>query len=149
MKNAASRAGIEEDSSDALQGKVILVADDEALNRKIAGLYLNSLGATMLEAAHGKAVIQILQSGEHVDGILMDMQMPGLSGVETAREIRKNAAFASIPILALTANFSEESIRETASAGMNDFISKPFEVDQLREKLILAMKNVEMQSAVE
>ncbi len=149
MKNAASRAGIEEDSSDALQGKVILVADDEALNRKIAGLYLNSLGATMLEAAHGKAVIQILQSGEHVDGILMDMQMPGLSGVETAREIRKNAAFSSIPILALTANFSEESIRETASAGMNDFISKPFEVDQLREKLVLAMKNVEMQSAVE
>lgn len=147
VQNAASKRDIEDDSSEGLQGKVVLVADDEAFNRKIAGLYLNSFGATMLEATHGTAVIEILESGQHVDAILMDMQMPGLGGVETTRAIRQREEFSAIPILALTANFSEESIRETASAGMNDFISKPFEVEQLREKLILAMKNVEVRGA--
>lgn len=148
MKSAASKPRVEEGPGEVLKGKFILVADDEAFNRKIAGLYLSSLGATVVEAAHGRAVIQTLESGARVDAILMDMEMPGLSGVEAAREIRKNPMFETVPILALTAHFSEDRVRETASAGMNDFITKPFEVDQLREKLILALQNAQARGAV-
>jgi len=63
--------------------------------------------------------------------ILMDLQMPVLDGYDATRAIRANPKRAGIPILALTANGLESDRRAAIAAGMNDFISKPFEMDAL------------------
>ena len=135
LESASRQAQTQDRAARALAGKTVLVVDDDGQNRKIASIYLHRLDVNTLHAEHGLAAIAILEAGAKVDAVLMDMQMPGMSGVEAARIIRQNAACAHIPIIALTANFSDQHIEQALAAGMNDFISKPMEPDQLRDKL--------------
>ncbi|MES2770700.1 MAG: response regulator [Pseudomonadota bacterium] len=135
LKQAEQQTKIEA-AADVLTGKTILIADDVDINRKIAGAYAARWGMKIVEASHGAEVLELLiNQGIKVDIVLMDMEMPGLSGMETTRTIRAQARYQNLPILALTGNFSEGSIQSAHTSGMNDFISKPFEADVLREKL--------------
>lgn len=138
LERAASKAKTEEITA-SLNGLTLLVADDDPTNKKIVRQFLADVGISTVNASHGREAIEILESGIHIDAVLMDMHMPGMSGVEAAQEIRKNKIFDSTPILALTANFSDESQEETAQAGMNGFISKPFVVGDLCAKLAMAI----------
>ena len=81
-------------------------------------------------------VLELLEAGAEVDAILMDMQMPGMDGLQTARAIRQDNAGRRIPIIAITANFSLQHRKMALEAGMNDFISKPVEAEELKEKLL-------------
>ena len=127
---------MEPNAEKILAGKTVLVADDEEQNRKILQSYLQRWNVQVIEAEHGMDVLEILRSGTVVDAILMDMQMPGMDGLQTTRAIRQDNVSSRIPIIAITANFSVQHRKMASEAGMNDFISKPVEAEELKDKLL-------------
>lgn len=115
-----------------LGGLAVLLADDSAWNRKAVAAYLKHAGVQVVEAAHGREVLQRLGEREHWDAVVMDLNMPGMGGLETARAIRAcEAAWARVPIIALTAHSDEATVRAASQAGMDDFITKPVDASLL------------------
>ncbi len=109
-----------------LSGKKVLLVEDNEMNRLLASTLLAQYGATVAEAENGAEAIDALVDGHDFDVILMDIQMPVKGGIETTTHIRENIS-KKIPIIALTANAFKEEKERCIKAGMNDFISKPFE----------------------
>jgi CheY-like chemotaxis protein len=104
------------------QGRCVLLCEDEPINREI--------GAAMLEAA-GLVVETAIDGHEAVALVLMDVQMPGLDGLEATRRIREQPDGARVPIVAMTANAFDDDRRRCLDAGMDDFIAKPLDPDRL------------------
>ncbi|MBX2906967.1 MAG: PAS domain S-box protein [Taibaiella sp.] len=123
-KDLQVEADIMPDST-ALKGKRILLAEDNSMNRLLATTILAQYGATVTEAVNGEEAVEALKVGEF-DIVLMDMQMPVMNGLDATRAIRAGIDDA-IPILALTANAQQQEARRCKEAGMNDFITKPFD----------------------
>ena len=122
-------------SSQLLDGTQILMAEDNDLNAEIAISLLNIQGAAVQHARDGKEVVEMFEKsrpGEY-QVILMDIQMPRMNGLEAAREIRALAHpdAKMIPIIAMTANSFQEDIDAAIQAGMNQFVSKPLDVNLL------------------
>ncbi|HEY1229795.1 MAG TPA: response regulator, partial [Ramlibacter sp.] len=117
-------------------GLTVLVVDDSAFNRTIVKARLRELAFRTVEAAHGAEALELLDGGAHPDVILMDMQMPGMSGIEATRALRRRPAPLNlIPVLALSAN-DLPSWRDAAlEAGMNGYLAKPLDPDLLRSEL--------------
>lgn len=138
MQAATYKALLDNKATSVLAGKTVVVADDGAFNRKIAATYLRSMGMETLEADNGQAALELLNKNRKIDALLLDMEMPVMDGLQTARELRSgNAAQARrLPIIALTANGSDQHVAQAMAAGMDGFISKPFSPDQLRAALI-------------
>ncbi len=119
-----------------LAGRQVLLADDNPYNRKAMAAYLNQVGAQVTEAAHGAAVLELLGRRSDWDAILMDINMPGMSGLEAARSIRQsNLAGRNVPIIALTAHSDEATVAAAQAAGMNAFLTKPVDAFVLYDKL--------------
>jgi two-component system, CAI-1 autoinducer sensor kinase/phosphatase CqsS len=117
-------------------GKVVLLAEDNRFNRKVAGAYLRQWGMRIVVAEHGQAALDQLDRLPDIDVVLMDLNMPGLNGFETAAAIRSQASrYQHVPIIALTGDADAGSASAAYAAGMNDFIVKPVELAILREKL--------------
>ena len=118
-----------------LNHKTILVADDLALNRDIVAGMLSDVGGLTLEfAADGReAVDKFAKDADRYSLILMDVQMPGMDGLDATRAIRslpyENAR--EIPIIAVTAGVKEDEIALCLEAGMDDFIAKPMAYEKL------------------
>ncbi len=112
-----------------LKGKKILLVEDNEMNRFLATTILSQYGAEVTEAADGSIAIEKMEQSEF-DLILMDVQMPVKDGIETTRHIRAHMDTA-IPIIALTANAFKQEQERCTEAGMNDFISKPFDENQM------------------
>ncbi|USN99496.1 MAG: response regulator [Phycisphaeraceae bacterium] len=111
-------------SARPLEGARVLVADDVEANRTVASLFLQRAGASVVTVEDGQQAVEACR-GDEFHLVLMDVQMPVMSGLQATEQIR--AAGAAMPILALTA-FSSGGDRESClKAGMNDFLSKPFE----------------------
>ena len=117
------------------QRRWILVAEDNAINRKVAMHILRKFGYNALAASNGKEVIDYL-SRRNYDLILMDIQMPELDGFETTRIIRESdKAYNQIPIIAMTANAMKGDDDKCIKAGMNDYIPKPIDADTVKRKI--------------
>jgi len=116
-------------NTNILAGKKILVTDDNEMNRLVASTILKNYGAEIEEAQNGKDAIEKLDK-QKFDIILMDVQMPVMDGVEATKEIRKSV-HKNIPIIALTAFAIKGDDKKFINAGMNDYLSKPFEENQL------------------
>ena len=112
----------------AISGARILLAENNLFNQQVATEFLENVGATVCVAQNGKEAIDLL-AHECFDCVLMDIQMPVLDGFETTRLIRADPALAGMPVIAMTANASEEDRERCLAAGMNDFIGKPFRPD--------------------
>ncbi len=118
--------------SHRLAGTRILVVDDSDINCEIAQSILTLHGANVSLAQSGQAAIDWLSANpDNVDIILMDVQMPGMDGYELTRLIRQNPRWKLLPIVALSAGAFTVEQDAARHAGMNDFVSKPFNVDQL------------------
>lgn len=116
-----------ESATQKLSGSILLVEDNE-INQKIIQRFLEIMGATVSIVDNGaSAVTQALQ--QHYDLIYMDMQMPGVSGIDAIRQLR--AAGYTKPIVMLTANATLEDRAQSKQAGCNDFITKPIDRQQL------------------
>jgi CheY-like chemotaxis protein len=117
----------------------VLVVEDNATNRFVLSLFLEKLGFTFDVARDGAEGLVAWESRSY-DVVLMDVEMPVLDGLETTRELRRREQAqqrAYTPIIALSADVMLEK-RETARlVGMDDFITKPIELDRL-ERLVFA-----------
>lgn len=128
-------SGKEETDFAILEGKRILLAEDNPLNMEIAMELLGMKGIEITAATNGKEALEKFSESEvfFYDAILMDMQMPDMDGCEAAGKIRalERADAKDIPIIALTANAFPEDIARTVAAGMNAHLSKPIDQDLL------------------
>ncbi|MFT4069715.1 hybrid sensor histidine kinase/response regulator [Paraburkholderia sp.] len=117
---------------DGFIGKTIVVADDDTYSRLVAKTYLERCGANVIEAEHGQAVLTRLQEDGFIDAILMDMNMPGTSGIDTTKSIRaRTDAYATVPVIALTSHSDVESVQACLAAGMNEVMIKPVQAGSL------------------
>jgi two-component system, sensor histidine kinase len=117
----------------AVSGK-ILVVEDNATNRKVAEALLRKLGLECLSVENGLEAVEAVKNGLRPDLILMDIQMPVMDGIIATRHIRAwehEAHQSSLPIIALTANAFEEDNQRCRDAGMDDFLTKPINLDAL------------------
>ncbi|KAM7274826.1 hypothetical protein ACFE04_016692 [Oxalis oulophora] len=138
-----------------LKGKKILVVDDNKVNRRVAEAAIKKYGATVTCVESGKIAIQMLKPPHSFDACFMDLQMPEMDGFEATRRIRhmesevnerlksgeassemfNNVTCWHLPVLAMTADVTQASNEECTKCGMDDYVSKPFEEDQLHSAL--------------
>jgi CheY-like chemotaxis protein len=123
-----------------LRGQVMVV-EDNIVNQKVAQRFLQRFGCEVAIAKEGGEAIELFKS-RHFDLILMDCQMPGMDGYVATQRIRSLESKAAgaqtpkrIPIVALTANAMQGQMERCMAAGMDDFLSKPIEVERLRSIL--------------
>lgn len=126
-------------------GKRILIAEDMAVNREIAGELLRQKGAEVDFAEDGQVCLEKLEKapGGHYDLIIMDITMPGMDGLEAAKRIRAlpDPAKAGIPIIAMSANVYDKDRAAALEAGMDDFAEKPVFLDRWFEVLARYLGN--------
>ncbi len=108
----------------------ILVVDDEPINREVAEMQLEAVDLIVDSAEDGAEAVTLAQERSYA-AIFMDMQMPKVNGVEATKQIRQLPGYRDTPIIAMTANVFTEDKAECLAAGMNDFLIKPFNPDQL------------------
>jgi CheY-like chemotaxis protein len=110
----------------------ILAAEDNRVNRLLLGKILEKAGHKVVFAENGVEVLRLWEENSY-DLLLMDLQMPVMDGLETAREIRKREAGngARIPIIAVTARAMHEDRDLTIAAGMDGYISKPYSKEDI------------------
>jgi CheY-like chemotaxis protein len=129
---------------DGLSGVRILLCEDNEVNQEVTQLYLRRLGCDLDIAENGKIGLEYWQNNTY-DLILMDGQMPVMDGFEATRQIRKiesnPKSSGRTPIVALTA-FAMDRDRRIA-AGMDNYLSKPFTVDQLAHILIAKISKID------
>lgn len=113
-----------------LEGARVLVAEDEPITREVSKILLEDLGLAVDLAENGAMAVALARRNAY-DLILMDVQMPELSGLDATRAIRVLDGYAATPIVAMTANAFEEDRRVCIEAGMSDHIGKPVAPDQL------------------
>ena len=119
----------------------ILLAEDNAINRKLAVRLLEKFGCEVDVAANGKEAIDMWSRRLPYDVVLMDCQMPEMDGYEATAEIRQREAGCDggaehrTPIVAITASAMADDLKKCLAAGMDDFISKPVKIENLRHTL--------------
>jgi two-component system, sensor histidine kinase len=118
----------------------ILVAEDNPFNSTLVVRMIEKLGFHAERAQDGREALEMARSGKF-DIILMDMQMPEMDGLEATLAIRALALGRRPRIVALTANAFAEDRDRCLEAGMDDFLSKPFRVDDLRAKLAFSPRS--------
>ncbi|MDR4513785.1 response regulator [Nitrosomonas sp.] len=116
-----------------LRGKVLLV-EDNLVNQQVASAMLKNIGIEMEFALNGQQACQMVQHHQY-DLVFMDCQMPVMDGYEATRTIRRLSGCETLSIVALTANALSGDLQKCIDAGMNDLLSKPFSLVQLRAML--------------
>ncbi len=120
-------------------GKRVLLAEDMAINRQIATKLLSRLGVEVEAAENGQAAVDKLTShpAGTYDAILMDIQMPVMDGFEATAAIRAldDPALSAVPIIAVTANASDDDAKKARESGMNSHIAKPIDPSELSDTL--------------
>ena len=125
-----------------LLGMQLLVVEDNMINREIAYELLTTEGASVDLASGGiEGVNSIMAETRKYDLVLMDIQMPDIDGLEATRRIRADSRWSDLPIIAMTANVSLEDREACTAAGMNGHVSKPVDLEELVNTVLLAVKS--------
>ena len=118
-----------------VRGAQILVVEDNEINQQVAQELLEQAGFHVDLANHGQHALEMLDL-KHYDCVLMDVQMPVMDGYTATGEIRRQARFEHLPVLAMTANATVEDRERALAAGMNDHIAKPIDPRTLLAALL-------------
>ncbi len=119
-------------------GHRILVVDDEPINQEVALMQLEALDLVVDTAEDGAEAVALAQKNSYAV-IFMDMQMPKLNGLEATQKIRQLVGYRDTPIIAMTANAFAEDKAQCIAAGMNDFLIKPFNPEELFSILLRSL----------
>jgi two-component system, OmpR family, KDP operon response regulator KdpE len=119
-----------------MSAATILIVDDEPQIRRVMRTTLTSHGYSVIEAKSGDEALDTLRS-ERADLIILDVNMPGTSGVETCREIRRTS---DTPIIMLTVRNTEKDKVQALDAGADDYVVKPFGADELMARIRAALR---------
>ncbi len=114
-----------------LKGVTLLVVDDSDINLEVARRMLEQRGADVHCEMGALEALARLRGGERFDAVLMDIQMPGMDGLEATQQIRQQLGLTSLPVIALTAGALMEERRRALESGMNDFLTKPLDPEIL------------------
>ena len=114
-----------------LRNRKVLEVDDDARNIFALTSLLENHGMEVTSATNGRHAIEILRDNQDLHAVLMDIMMPEMDGYETMREIRREARFQTLPILALTAKAMKGDREKCLDAGASDYIAKPVNSEQL------------------
>jgi PAS domain S-box-containing protein len=124
----------------SLQGVSVLMVEDNPVNMLIAAAMLEQWGVRIEQASDGQQAVQAVhrraQSGAMFDAVLMDVQMPVMSGHEATRVLRRDYSPEQLPIIALTAAALVTERDQALAAGMNDFLTKPIDAQRLQQALL-------------
>ncbi len=137
LKSARSR-------EKAFEGRTILVVDDDVRNVFALTSALEQKGALVEIARNGLEAIDKLQHDETIDLVLMDIMMPEMDGFTAMQEIRKEARFAKLPIIAVTAKAMKDDQDRCLRAGANDYLAKPIDLDRLFSLIRVWLPKVEL-----
>jgi two-component system KDP operon response regulator KdpE len=118
-------------SANGIKHKILIVDDESSIRRGLRSI-LGGLGFESVEAARGEEALSLVRTARF-DAILLDLNMPGIGGVETCRRVRQIAP--RIPLLVISVNDSEEGKVEALDAGADDYVTKPFSVKELMARL--------------
>jgi two-component system, OmpR family, KDP operon response regulator KdpE len=121
---------------DSIQGKVLLVEDDTALRRSLRST-LGMIGFDVGEAGNGEEALTRLRMVDY-DAVLLDINMPGMGGMETCSRMRR--IFTRLPILMLTVRDSEDDKVQALESGADDYVTKPFQMRELTARLRSAIR---------
>ena len=120
-------------------GRHALIADDDELSREVLKRALGRYGFAVDEAEDGEGAVENVRSKgiNHYDVVMLDMRMPRMNGIEAARRIRSldHPHAHDVPILAVTADVFDETLRDVEEAGMSGRITKPLDIHQLMSTL--------------
>ena len=138
MPHSTSIGALRKHTADAeppvsMEGASILLVEDNPVNQQVALELLEGAGASVTVADNGRMALDVIEATPGLppfDLVLMDLQMPEMDGFTAARELRKNALYNSMPIVAMTAHAMADDRQKCLDAGMNDHISKPIEVNK-------------------
>jgi DNA-binding response OmpR family regulator len=125
----------------------ILIAEDDALFRR-ALQHLLSAEFEIITAEDGRIASTLLQQEDHPTLALLDWVMPGLTGPELCRELRASPSTAGIYVILLTARNSAADILAGLRSGADDYVTKPFQAEELRARVRLGSRILEMQAAL-
>ena len=118
--------------SACLNGTRLLLVEDNLINQEVARSLLERQGATIITAGNGREALECLAlATDHFDAVLMDLQMPEMSGYEATRAIRAQPRFAALPIIAMTADAMTGDREKCLEAGINDHVAKPIDPPHL------------------
>ena len=130
-------AGPTEPGKYVLPGVRVLLVDDSDINLEVTRRILEAEGARVRVASNGQLAVDLLESEpDAVDIVLMDVQMPVLDGYDATRRIRGELGLQALPIIALTAGALSSERQRSAAAGMDDYIVKPFDAQQLMRSVL-------------
>ncbi|TLY74735.1 MAG: response regulator, partial [Gammaproteobacteria bacterium] len=118
-------------SDEALQGRKVLVVDDDIRNIFALNSLLERHSMQVISATNGEEAIKLLESTDDLSLVLMDVMMPEMDGYETMRQIRSKPQFRRLPIIALTAKAMKGDRERCLEAGASDYVAKPVNTDQL------------------
>ncbi|HNU11654.1 MAG TPA: PAS domain S-box protein [Rubrivivax sp.] len=119
---------------DPLHGRSVLVVDDNPVNREVTGSLLAALGVKVELAANGHDAMHRFSAARH-ELVLMDVQMPGMDGLQATAALRALPEGQRVPIVALTANAFDDDRRRCLAAGMSDYLAKPVDPAELERCL--------------
>ena len=116
--------------TEGMEGFKVLLVEDNLMNQQVAMEILKEAGLDVGFANNGQEALEAV-AGSDYDLVLMDVQMPVMGGYEATRQIRADARYVTLPIIAMTAHAMQGAKEECLKAGMNDYVSKPINPDQL------------------
>jgi two-component system chemotaxis response regulator CheY len=114
----------------------VLVVDDSVTMRKMIKRILAGMGITdVVEAGDGREALEILNIMEGIDLVLLDWNMPEMTGLEFTEAVRNDGRFDGIPIIMISSNTSKSEIIRAIGAGVDNYIAKPFTPEVLKRKI--------------
>jgi len=126
----------------------ILIAEDETVSRRVLKMTLESWGHEVIEARDGAVALQILQNDSPPKLAILDLSMPEMDGIKVCKQVRQNSSATPTYIILLTANTRKELIVTGLEAGADDYVTKPFDTDELHARVKVGMRMVDLQMSL-